>query len=87
VADPKFLLQKKIEARFSEKHPDKWTPLYSMVTYRTDMRYSEALKKGKQQEAIMQKIMSHSKIDSLWDSAEIEMLIQKELAEYNMTTR
>ena len=47
VADPKFLLQKKIEARFSEKYPEKWTPLYAMVTYRSDMRYSEALTKGK----------------------------------------
>jgi len=26
VADPMFLLQKKIEAHFSEKHPDKWMP-------------------------------------------------------------
>lgn len=79
VADPKFLLQKKIEARFSEKYPDKWTPLYAMVTYRTDMRYSEALGKGKAQEEIMTKIMTLPGIESKWDSEEVEKEILKML--------
>lgn len=79
VADPKFLLQKKIEARFSEKYPDKWTPLYAMVTYRTDMRYSEALKKGKEQEEIMKKIMAMKDIEKKWDSEEVEKEILKAL--------
>jgi kynurenine 3-monooxygenase len=79
VADPKFLLQKKIEARFSEKHPDKWTPLYAMVTYRTDMRYSEALSKGKRQEEIMKKIMAIKDIEKTWDSEEVEKLILSSL--------
>jgi kynurenine 3-monooxygenase len=33
TADDKFLLQKKIEKWFSDKHPDKWIPLYSRVTF------------------------------------------------------
>jgi kynurenine 3-monooxygenase len=32
TADDKFL-QKKIEKWFSDKHPDKWIPLYSRVTF------------------------------------------------------
>ena len=80
VADPKFLLQKKIEARFSEKYPDKWTPLYAMVTYRTDMLYSEALKKGKEQEAIMKKIMAMKDIEEKWDSDEVEKEILKNIS-------
>jgi kynurenine 3-monooxygenase len=75
VADPKFLLQKKIEARFSEKHPERWTPLYVMVTYRDDMRYSEALTKGKVQEEIMKKIMAMPDIETEWESPEIERMI------------
>lgn len=75
VADPKFLLQKKIEARFSEKYPTLWTPLYAMVTYRTDMRYSEALREGRKQEAIMQKIMHVQGIEEKWDSPEIENML------------
>ncbi|MCE3226454.1 MAG: FAD-dependent monooxygenase [Bacteroidetes bacterium] len=72
TGDPKFLLQKKIEAKFSEKHPDKWIPLYSMVTYSPHIRYSYALKEGKHQQAIMDKIMAMPDIDKKWDSSEVE---------------
>lgn len=72
TADPKFLLQKKIEARFNGKYPDKWIPLYSMVTYTPEIRYSTALKEGQKQEAIMQKIMAMPDIDKKWDSEEVE---------------
>ncbi len=72
TADPKFLLQKKIEARFNGKYPEKWIPLYSMVTYSPHIRYSTALKEGQKQEAIMQKIMAMPDIDKKWDSIEIE---------------
>jgi kynurenine 3-monooxygenase len=71
VADPKFLLQKKIEARFSQKHPDKWLPLYSMVTF-SDYRYSVAWKEGQKQQRIMDEVMLMPNIDTLWDSQEVE---------------
>lgn len=79
TADQKFLLQKKIEARFNQKYPDKWIPLYSMVTYSPHIRYSVALKEGQKQEAIMQKVMAMPDIDSKWDSAEVENEILKHL--------
>ncbi len=75
TADPKFLLQKKIEAHFSSKYPDKWIPLYSMVTYSPHIRYSTALKEGQKQEVIMQKIMAMTDIDTKWDSEEVEKAI------------
>lgn len=79
TADAKFLLQKKIEARFSEKHPDKWIPLYTMVTFSPDIRYSTALKEGGRQEAIMQKVMAMPDIENKWDSDEVEQAILKML--------
>jgi kynurenine 3-monooxygenase len=72
TGDPKFLLQKKIEAKFSEKHPDKWIPLYSMVTYSPHIRYSYALKEGRHQQSIMDKIMAMPDIEQKWDSSEVE---------------
>ncbi|MBL31513.1 MAG: kynurenine 3-monooxygenase [Flavobacteriales bacterium] len=56
-----FLLQKQIESWFSEKYPDKWNPLYSMVTF-SDIPYSVALKRGKTQNDIMQKVMKKNKL-------------------------
>jgi kynurenine 3-monooxygenase len=77
TADPKFLLQKKIEAKFSEKHPDKWIPLYTMVTYSPHIRYSKAKTEGAKQQAIMDKIMALPGIEKNWDSHEVEEQILK----------
>jgi len=74
VADPMFLLQKKIEAKFSELYPDKWMPLYSMVTF-SNIRYSVALETGKRQDAIMKKVLKTPNIEDKWDSEEVMELI------------
>jgi kynurenine 3-monooxygenase len=68
VADPKFLLQKKIEAKLHEKFPDKWIPAYSQVTFSPHIRYSEALQKGQKQEEIMKKIMRQENVSDQWDN-------------------
>lgn len=74
TADKDFLLRKKIEAWFSEKHPEKWMPLYSMVTF-SDLSYSEAKKEGERHDKIMDEIMNMSDIESKWESEEIEQKI------------
>lgn len=79
VADEKFLLQKKIEKWFSEKHPDKWLPLYSRVTF-SHRPYAEALALGDQQNAIMQQVMALPDISSKWNSEEVEHKILELLA-------
>jgi kynurenine 3-monooxygenase len=78
VADPKFLLQKKIEARFNQKYPKKWMPLYSMVTF-SHTPYHDALKNGEQQEKIMREVMALADIESKWDSEEVEKLMLSRL--------
>lgn len=67
VGDPKFLLQKKIEAKLHEKFPGKWIPAYSQVTFSPQIRYIEALARGTRQEAIMKGIMKEENIAELWD--------------------
>lgn len=67
VADPKFLLQKKIEAKLHERHPDKWIPAYSQVTFSPHIRYSEALQNSQRQERIMQEIMQRPGIEENWN--------------------
>ena len=71
VSDEKFLLQKKIEAKIHERHPNKWIPLYSQVSF-SNIRYSDAYKQGKIQEEIMRKVMSSPTIEKNWDSEEVE---------------
>lgn len=71
TADAKFLLQKKIEKRFSDKYPDKWIPLYSRVTF-SYRPYAEALQIGDRQKAIMDKVMQLENIEQNWDSIAVE---------------
>ena len=71
TADVKFLLQKKIEKRFSDKYPDKWIPLYSRVTF-SYRPYAEALQIGDRQKAIMDKVMQMENIEQNWDSTAVE---------------
>ena len=75
VADPVFLLQKKIEAHFNSKYPDKWTPAYSLVTFSPDVRYSEALERGNRQQKIMDEVMQTENIESIWNSEEVEKMM------------
>lgn len=78
TANPNFLLQKKIEKRFAEKHPDKWIPSYSRVTF-SHRSYAEALAEGDIQEGIMQKVMQMPDINEKWDSDEVENMILRQL--------
>ncbi len=71
TADPGFLLQKKIEKHFAERHPDKWVPAYSRVTF-SDRPYTEALAMGDLQESIMKQVMKIPGIEDRWESIEVE---------------
>jgi kynurenine 3-monooxygenase len=70
VADPAFQLRKKIEAKFSELHPDKWLPLYSQVTF-SNIRYSVAYKQGQVQSQIMDEVLEMENVEAKWDSDEV----------------
>lgn len=79
VADPKFLLRKKIEAKFSKLYPEKWMPLYSQVTF-SDIRYSVAYEEGQRQIVMMDEIMAIPNIEEIWDSEEIMEKMKKLIA-------
>lgn len=81
VADPMFVLRKKIEARFTEKHPKLWLPLYSMVTF-SDIPYADALKLGQWQNGIMEKVMAMPDIENRWDSLEVEEYMHSLVEEF-----
>lgn len=70
TGDPRFLLQKKIEARLQQHYPDEWLPLYSQVTF-SHTPYHEALAAGAAQDAIMHEVMDRPDIEQVWDSEEV----------------
>ena len=77
VADADFLLRKKIEGRLYELFPDKWIPLYPMVTFIDSMRYSDALRIGKKQKSIMDSVMKIPDLDKTWQSLDFNAIVNQ----------
>ncbi len=67
VANEKWVIRKKLEAKLYHFYPQEWIPLYTMVTF-SDLRYSEAYALGQLQDRIMQEVMKrpldHGKLGS-----------------------
>jgi kynurenine 3-monooxygenase len=78
VADPRFLLQKKIEARISAQYPGRWTPLYSQVTF-SHTPYAEAWTAGQRQDAIMARLMPLIQTEADYDQPAVQELVQQEM--------
>src|SRR5688500_1125643 len=85
VADPQFLLQKKIEAKLNEKYPDKWIPAYSQVTFSPQIRYSDARRNSMRQEAIMRKVMEAPNIGEVWNDDNLHQQIIQQLTNSGMS--
>jgi len=77
VADENFLLRKKIEAKLQQLYPDKWIPLYSMVTFNENIRYSDAYAIGMRQRAIMDDVMKTPGIETTWSDLNFEQIVQR----------
>ncbi len=83
VADADFLLRKKIEAKIYTLYPDKWIPLYTMVTFSPDIRYSEALRLGQVQDQIMDEVMARPDIRQNWEDVATTDFIHRLMANYD----
>jgi kynurenine 3-monooxygenase len=73
--DRMFQLRKMIEAKFSQRYPELWKPLYSMVTFSPEIPYSEALRVGDAQDKVMEKIMALPGIENEWDQEHVMQLL------------
>lgn len=75
VADPKFLLRKKIAAYLHEKHPD-FLPVYSMVTF-SNTPYHIALQEDDAQNQLFERILSLDNIEQEWNGPAVETVFRQ----------
>jgi kynurenine 3-monooxygenase len=68
VADPRFLWRKKIEAWLFAEYPNKFIPLYTMVTFSSDIPYNEAKRIGAEQDVLMESLMNIPSVIEDWTS-------------------
>jgi kynurenine 3-monooxygenase len=78
VADPRFLLRKKIELSLEAKYPRLFVPKYAMVTFHR-VPYSMALKRGQIQDGVLAELCQGiDRIDEL-DWVKADQLIRRDL--------
>ena len=78
VADPRFLLQKKIEAKITAQFPGRWMPLYAQVTF-SDTPYAKAWAAGQRQDIIMAGLMPHIQAEADFERPEVQALLRQQL--------
>lgn len=79
VADPKFLLKKKIEHVLEEKFPDFFVPKYGMVTFHR-IPYRTAQERGRIQETILSELST-----SITDASKMDLDRARQLIETRLT--
>ena len=80
VADPRFLLQKRVESKIAAQYPSHWVPLYARVTFSPDTPYAEAWAAGQRQERIMAQLMPLIQTESDYERPDVQELLGKLVA-------
>lgn len=78
VNDPTFLLKKRLERKLNELFGDRFIPLYSMVSF-SNIPYSEAQKKGKAQDLLLNALLEIEDLENRIDSKEIIPELEQKL--------
>lgn len=79
VADPKFLLRKKVELALEAKYPQQFVPKYAMVTFHR-VPYSTALERGQVQDRMLSELCARlDRVEDL-DWSRADQLIRSELS-------
>ena len=71
VADPAFLFRKRVEAVLAQLCPERFTPLYTMVTF-SQMPYAEAAARGRAQDAVLERVLRLPGIEEGYAMREME---------------
>lgn len=77
VGDPRFLLRKKMAAHLHEKHPDRFLPVYSMVSF-SSTPYHLALQEDERQNEMFRRMLALPGIEENWaDNPQVEAIFRE----------
>ncbi len=80
VADPRFLLWKKIEKHLHERFPKEFQSVYSMVSF-SHVPYSQALAEVAEHERLFDRMLAIPNLEENWKGPEVEAVFREWLAE------
>jgi kynurenine 3-monooxygenase len=79
VRDPAFQLQKQLSLELEQRHPERFIPRYSMVSFHAEIPYSEAERRGAiQQRILAEALRGRLSLDDL-DYQHIDAMIMAQL--------
>jgi kynurenine 3-monooxygenase len=85
VRDPVFQLQKTLSLELERRHPDRFIPRYSMVSFHAEIPYSEAERRGAIQQRILNEALrGHKDLEHL-DYERIDAMIKAQLVPLGST--
>jgi kynurenine 3-monooxygenase len=79
VRDPKFVRQRTLARELERRFPGRFVPRYSMVTFHPEISYSEALRRGTVQTALLAEIDEHAARGAALDDRRLRALIEARL--------
>jgi kynurenine 3-monooxygenase len=79
VADPRFLLWKKIEKHLHERFPKEFQSVYSMVSF-SHVPYSQALAEVAEHERLFDRMLAIPNLEENWKGPEVEAVFREWLA-------
>ncbi len=79
MCDPRFRLRKKLENMVYQRHPDKYTTLYSMIAF-SSIPYREALRIDQRQRQLIDRIMQTPRIDHM-DNSQLCVVVDSAMVE------
>jgi kynurenine 3-monooxygenase len=79
VRDPAFQLQKKLSLELERRHPTRFIPRYSMVSFHAEIPYSEAERRGAiQQHILAEALHGHGDLEHV-DYERLDRMIRAQL--------
>ncbi|HXU44323.1 MAG TPA: NAD(P)/FAD-dependent oxidoreductase [Thermoanaerobaculia bacterium] len=75
VGTPEFLLRKEVERWLEDRHPDRYQPLYSLVSF-TNVPYVEALRRDREQRGLVDRLLAVPNVRERLGGAEVRSLVE-----------
>ncbi|HNE44936.1 MAG TPA: NAD(P)/FAD-dependent oxidoreductase [Chitinophagales bacterium] len=76
VADADFQFKKRIAAKVSALHPDRFIPVYSMVSF-SHLPYKDALSEYHRQDAVLTEILGWPEIENRWETDYLPQIAER----------
>lgn len=80
VGDPRFLLRKAVERRLDELYPNRFTPIYSLISF-TGMSYVEAVERSQEQETLINRILEITDLAEYFAQGTVDTILHRHVRE------